>query len=461
MSTLEAAPQYTRLRDWDAWSKYMLFFLFGFYLIGRSFSYLGIPPAKLFIGDLTLAVFIIFRPRQLFDRWFGALTGGGPLGAFSWVLLISIVYGIFEVIRGVLSGFSPIVALQNLVFNLYPLYFFLGLWVGARRPELMLKVLQFFAWGLCIYGPFYYFFLHNVTITMPGSDSVTIFGQATGGAFVILGLLCLDPKPSRYWLPMTMGAVTFLVAQMRADWFGAAISFLIWGVLEKKLKRVATFFLGLAALLLVGAILNVDLPSSSSRGGAISTREIVARGLSAVNPELAKDLTGSEDTAMYAGTIKWREMWWHAIWENSQENKTNLIIGPGYGFELKKLVTYLNYDIRTPHNIFYFALGYTGWVGVSIFFALQIACVSILWRLYRVTGSAFGLAAYSATLFAAFFGNVLENPFGAIPLYCMMGLLVGPSLSAMAQPQRVRVSLGNPSRSFADARAFGEAYAGE
>jgi hypothetical protein len=176
---------------------------------------------------------------------------------------------------------------------------------------------------------------------------------------------------------------------------------------------------------------------------------------------MAKDLTGSEDTAMYGGTIKWREMWWHAIWENSQENKTNLIIGPGYGFELRKLVTYLNYDIRTPHNIFYFALGYTGWLGVSIFFALQISCISMLWRLYRVTGSAFGLAAYSATLFAAFFGNVLENPFGAIPVYCMMGLLVGPNLSRMAQPALERVSVGNSSRAFTEVRAFDEAYAGK
>jgi hypothetical protein len=461
MSTFEAAPQPTRMRDWDLWSKYVLFLMFGFLLTGRSFSYLGIPPAKMFIGDVSLAAFIILRPRQLFDRWFGALTNGGPLSGFSWMLLISILYGFFEVIRGVLSGFSPVIALQNLVFNLYPLYFFLGLWVGARTPDLMHKILQVFAWGLCIYGPFYYFFLHNITITMPGSDSVTIFGQATGGAFVILGLLCLDPKPSRYWLPMISAAVCFLVAQMRADWFGAAISFTIWGLLEKKMKRVAGFFAGLLALLLLGALLNVDLPSSSSRGGAISTREIVARGISAVSPEMAKDLTGSEDTAMYGGTIKWREMWWQKIWENSQENKTNLIIGPGYGFELRKLVTYLTYDIRTPHNIFYFALGYSGWLGVSIFFALQIACILMLWRLYRATGSAFGLAAYSATLFAAFFGNLLENPFGAIPLYCMMGLLVGPNLAKMAQPHGERVPLANPSRAYADVRAFDEVYAGE
>ena len=140
MSVIEAETQMTGVRPWDAWSKYLLLFLVGFCLTGRSFSYLGIPPAKLFIGDLTLAAFIFLRPRELFDRWFVALTKGGPLAPFSWVLLISIFYGVFETIRGVLAGFSPLIAFQNLVFNVYPLFFFLGLWVGARRPDLLRRL---------------------------------------------------------------------------------------------------------------------------------------------------------------------------------------------------------------------------------------------------------------------------------------------------------------------------------
>ncbi len=463
MSVTQAAPEMTRFRDWDAWSKYLLLFLLGFCLTGRSFSYLGIPPAKLFIGDLTLAAFILLRPRQLFDRWFSALTKGGPIAPFGWVLLISIAYGIFETIRGILVGFSPLVAFQNLVFNIYPMYFFLGLWVGARRPELMRRLIQLYAWGLCIYGPLYFLVLNKVTLTMPGSDNVEVFGQAGGGAFVILGLLCFESKLARYWLPITVGAMIFLAGQVRSDWFGAALSFMIWGVLEKKMKPVAMFFLGLVALLLLGAVFDVNLPSPASRGGAISSREILARGLSVINPEMAKDYTGSEDTATYAGTISWRENWWHAIWNNSQENTTNFIIGPGYGFLLRNLVSYLRgMDLRTPHNIFYFALGYSGWAGVCIFFALQISCFMMLWRLYRVTGQAFGLAAWASTLFAAFFGNVLETPSGAIPLYIMIGLLVAPVVSLVAHPvRRPMHSLGDESPELAAVNGFDEAYARE
>jgi hypothetical protein len=164
----------------------------------------------------------------------------------------------------------------------------------------------------------------------------------------------------------------------------------------------------------------------------------VARGLAAVSPDLARDVTGSDDVSFYAGTITWRKNWWKAIWQNSNENYTNFLVGPGYGFVLKNLVNYLkqNGDVRTPHNIFYYALGYSGWIGVVIFFTLQIACALMLWRTYRLTGQAYGLALWAATLIAAFFGNVMETPSGAIPLYLTIGLIVGPTLDMVPSAAR-------------------------
>jgi O-Antigen ligase len=427
---------YTRVEDggtpflkWDMWSKWALFLLVGYALTGRSFSYLGIPPAKLFIGDLTLAAFLFLQPRKIFDPWILALTKGGPVTSFAWVLLLSIAYGIFEVIRGVLAGFSSVTALQNLVFNVYPLFFFLGLWLGARRPELLLRYIQTFAILLCFYAPLYFLVLHKIYLVMPGSD-VPVFGQAGGGGLVILSLLCLVPKPARWWPVLVIAAATLLAAQVRAEWLGTGAAILLWGVLSRKMNRVAMIGLGIAALLVVGALLDVDLPSPGERGGAISSSEIVARGLAAVSPDLARNLTGSDNVGFYKGTITWRENWWNAIWVNSNENRTNLLIGPGYGFELRNLVNYLKQsgDVRTPHNIFYYALGYSGWFGVFIFFALQLSCASMLWRVYRLTGQAYGLAVWASVLIAAFFGNVLETPSGAIPIYLTMGLIIGPTL---------------------------------
>ena len=430
MGYTQAEEVSTPFLKWDMWSKWVLFLLVGYALTGRSFSYLGIPPAKLFIGDITLAAFIFLQPRKILDPWILALTKGGPVSSFSWVLLLSIAYGVFEVIRGVLVGFSPITALQNLVFNVYPLFFFLGLWLGARRPELLLRYIQTFAVLLSIYAPLYLLFLNKIYILMPGSDGVPIFGQAGGGGLVILSLLCLDPKPARWWPAMVIAAACFLAAQVRSEWLGTGIAVLLWGALSRKMNRVAMIGLGLFAVLAIGALLDVNLPAPAERGGAISSTEIVARGLAAVSPNLARDLTGSDNVGFYQGTITWRQNWWKAIWQNSNENYTNLLIGPGYGFTLKNLVNYLKQsgDVRTPHNIFYFALGYSGWFGVVIFFALQLTCVSMLWRVYRLTGQAYGLAVWAATLTAAFFGNVLETPSGAIPIYLTMGLIIGPTL---------------------------------
>ena len=438
----ETEPQSLPIRKWDLWAKWILFLLVGLALTGRSFSYLGIPPAKLFIGDLTLAAFIFLRPRKLFDPWLKALTNGGPLGAVSWILLISISYGIFQVIRGVLLGFSPVVAIENVVFNVYPLFLFLGLWVGARRPELLLRYIQVF--GICffLYAPLYLLFLHNIQLMMPGADGVPVFGQAGGGGYIILSLLCLDPKPGRWWPVMTMGAIVLLAGQVRAEWLGTCVALLIWGVLSRKMNRVAMIGVGIFAVLLIGFLLDVNLPSPGERGGAISSTEIVARGLAAVSPDLARDMTGSDNVSFYRGTITWRQNWWKAIWQNSQENYTNLLIGPGYGFLLRNLVTYLkdSGELRTPHNVFYYALGYSGWIGVTIFLSLQAACGMLLWRVYKATGQSWGLAVWASLLLAAFFGNVMETPSGAIPFYLTMGLFVGPAMATMSSPVRERLS---------------------
>jgi hypothetical protein len=441
MHYTEMEPESLPMRKWDLWSKWVLFLLVGLSLTGRSFSYLGIPPAKLFIGDLTLAAFIFLRPRQVFDPWIKGLTKGGPLGPLAWTLLISISYGIFQVIRGVLLGFPPLTAVENLVFNIYPLYVFLGMWLGKRRPDLLLRFVQVFAILFCIYAPAYFLYLNKISVMMPGSG-VPLFGQAGGGGFIILSLLCLDPKPGRWWPVMAIAACGFLAAQVRGEWLGIVVATLIWGVLSKKMAKVAMMGAGIFAVLAVGAILDVNLPSTGERGGAISSSEIVARGLAAASPDLARDLTGSTNVNFYNGTITWRKNWWRAIWANSQDNYTNLLIGPGYGFALKNLVTYLSVssDLRTPHNVFYYALGYTGWIGVTIFFSLQAGFAALLWRVYKLTGEAWGLAAWAATLVSAFFGNVMETPAGAIPLYILIGLFVGPVLGALSSPAREALS---------------------
>jgi hypothetical protein len=293
----------------------------------------------------------------------------------------------------------------------------------------MLKIIRIIAWVVCFYGPAYLLYLHKLPWTMPGSD-VSIFSQV-GGSFVLVGLFCLERNLSKYWLPLTVSAFMMLAAQVRAEWLGFGLMLLIWGFLGKKMSKVLMVAGIVVALLAIGFISDVTLPSTAERGGAVSSREIVARGLSAVSQDLAEQYSSAKNVRFYAGTIYWRTKWWHAIWDEVNEDLTTEVIGKGYGYPIANLVPDLkNQDLRTPHNVFFFCLSYSGWLGVVLFCSLQLSVFILLWRTYKRTGQPFGLCVWASTVTGAFFGNVFETPFGAIPSYLLVGMLLAPGLKS-------------------------------
>src|SRR4051794_2339174 len=150
------------MRKMDFWSKAAAFLALGYAIGGKPFSYIGVPPIKLFIGEICLASFLFFKWRDVFRQWFTALIETVPFSGVAWCLLLSLFYGIVETARGVYTGYSPLTAIQNLVFNVYPLYIFLGIWAGTRYPELMLKIIRIVAWVVCFYGPAYLLYLHTL-----------------------------------------------------------------------------------------------------------------------------------------------------------------------------------------------------------------------------------------------------------------------------------------------------------
>ena len=87
-------------------------------------------------------------------------------------------------------------------------------------------------------------------------------------------------------------------------------------------------------------------------------------------------------------------------------------------------------DIRTPHSAFYFALGYTGWVGVVLFAALQFAIFRLLWRSHREAGQPAGIVWWVMGLAMASFEEGFETPFKAIPFYLLCGMAMAPGLLA-------------------------------
>jgi len=264
---------------------------------------------------------------------------------------------------------------------------------------------------------------------------------------------------------MAIAGMTMLAVQVRAEWLSIAVAFMVWGALERKLRKVGLVVAIVTVLLAAGYVADVDIPSPAERGGSISSREIVARGLAAISPDLAREYTDSTNVSFYYGTIYWRTRWWNAIWDSVHDDRTTMLIGNGYGFPLASLVPdSVSSDTRSPHNIGLYALGYSGWIGLIIFLAFQTSLMILGWKTYKATGQAWALAFWISGLINAFFGNSFETPMGAIPFYLVLRLAFGPALSWNRASNRYfeteafeeRPQRAKASREAAFVRSFGD-----
>jgi hypothetical protein len=428
----------------DGWTVLASVLIIGYFSMSRSFAYFGIPPFKLFIGELSLAALVVFRFRMVIGRWIRTLVAPGALNSIGWAYLLFFAFGLFELGRGLERGFPLLVAIQNFAFHYYPLFLFAGIWLGRRDPLFLRRVLRQLAWFNGVYGTLYVLTLGRVpNVIIPGSGDVPLFGQPGGSAVALLAILAFESDMRKSSVPMLLNGFVMLGVQVRSEWLGFLVAVTLWGVLSGRLNRVVRIGSAIILLLTVGFITDVRLPSPSGRGGAIAVRELVARGIAPLNKDLAAQYSAqSEDADMYAGTFAWRVGWWLAIWDDiTAAGPTVKLVGEGYGFPLRDLVNYTGDVVRTPHNIFFFCLGYTGWLGVIIFFGFQATLAVAAWRVFQVTRNPFAIAFWFLSVLAAFFGNFFETPFGAIPFY----LVFGAALTDSSFVPRRRVKPGRAS----------------
>jgi hypothetical protein len=395
----------------DNWTKFAIFQLYGFFVAGKLFAYVA--------GPLVIA--IIFN-RRLCERIYKSLIGQNVLTYVCWILLISILDGIFGLVYGLLSGYSPVTALEIFVFNLCPIYLFLGIWAGERKHNLARIFVAFNAWYFTIFTFVYYaFFRNSLVVEHPGS-----------GIGTLLGLFCFEFSLARYWFPILVLCFDFFAAQIRADWASLAVALSVWGSATRRLGRVMAIVVVLVAILAFGFVIDFRMPGLPGRGGEFSARDTIGRALSSFAPDVAQEY--ASDAQVYAGTVAWREKIWKAIREAVDEDYTTRVFGLGYGFPLPSLVPDLKgSDLRSPHSVFYFTLLYSGAAGVTIFFTLQAALMILLWRAYKATGQIYGVVLQITLLTAAFFGNYYEAPQAAIPSYLLLGMCIGPMFSQSRQ----------------------------
>jgi hypothetical protein len=248
---------------------------------------------------------------------------------------------------------------------------------------------------------------------------------------VILGLLCFERDLRAVWFILVLNIVITLAWQVRSEWAGLALGVLTWGLLAGRLGRVLA--MGMAGLAVLGmiALADIRLPG---RNGDVSLSETLGRVIAPIDLELAEELTPG--ARYHAGTAEWRELWWDGIWRSVHSSPMLEAFGHGYGFLLVNLAPAggeYKESTRTPHSVFYYALGLTGWVGVVVFGALQLTILRLLWQSYRLTGQAAGIAWWVLGMVRFSFEEGLESPMKAIPFYLLIGICMAPALQLNVQ----------------------------
>jgi hypothetical protein len=420
----------------DMWAKTAGLLLVGYLCLSRTFAYVGIPAWKAFIGEAVLVSFVVAGPRMGKIEWAWLAWKMAARRALVYCYLVFLGYGVFEVFRGIQSGNPPLVALRDLAFNLYPVYFLLGIWAGLTRPDLLPRLIRGFAWFNGIYGVLYILFLNRVSWDVVGDSgdtaAVPIFAQPLYSFVALLGLLAYEKNLSRSWHLYLLNGFVMLGMQIRTEWLAFAVGVVVWCVLTRQGKRVVQAGAVLVSLLAVMYFTNFRLPSPRGRAEEdFSARQSVDRALAPFRADVSsmEAAQGSGGTDPQEATFVFRTVWWLAIWDSVHSSLQTTVLGHGYGFPLGDLVPYLEGAfIRTPHNEFFFALGYTGWLGVALFFLFQFGILRLLIEAHRVTAEPFGIVLWVAMMVFGMFFPLCETPYGAIPFYLLTGWLAVPAV---------------------------------
>jgi hypothetical protein len=410
---------------------------------GLHITVMGIP---LYVGEIGLAILIgpaLWRLR----RW----RPQAPMLAL-WVWM----------------GFSAILTITQLTTYrtdairdaatwYYGLYALIGLavWKSLNRVVIRRWMLLVVVLGLLPTFTFMGLFGEAGSHIQPAFLDVPIAYVApdTAGAQALMGVLFvlagLHTGSARWlgpvvWLLVPLGAAAVLALQARAlGVAGAAaiavlLGFRVW-------RSVVLFALLATVLLVVTSVLNIGVGRrlSTGLGETLSASSLLERQFSTV-----AFVSGSDVSRFDAGTIAWRLTWWRALLAETEDDLGMLLIGRGYGPDLRQVVKkyagpFSIYDqgvdvgrpVRSPHSIVMTLLARSGLIGLGLWLLmlfLSATWIAVAVRKYRRHGDEFTarfgvwIAAQLVVILGiALFGVVLEGPVAGIPFFWLLGLAFG------------------------------------
>lgn len=423
------------------WIKTAGLLLLGYLCLSRTFAYVGVPVWKAFIGEAVLVLFVVAGPGMGKMKWPWAAWRIPALRPCLTSYALFLGYGLVQVLRGIQAGNPALVALRDFAFNLYPVYFLLGIWAGATRPALLPKLLRGFAWFNGIYGMLYLLFLNRVEWYVPGVSSeiaaVPIFPQPVYSFVALLGLMVFERNIAKVWHLLILNGFVMLGMQFRTEWLAFSVGAITWLALTRQSKRVLQAGLAFVSLVTIMYFADVKLPGPEIRaGGEISVKSLVDRGTSVFHADLTDSnaAAGMGTAEAQEATFVWRTVWWLAIWNAVHENVRTSILGFGYGYPLGDLVPYLEGEfIRTPHNQLLYTLGYGGWVGTVLYLMLQWQVLRLLLAARQRTGDCFGVVFWAACMVFSLFFPLGETPYGAVPFYLTAGWVAAEQFAPRVQ----------------------------
>lgn len=247
------------------------FLIVGYFCMGRSFAYWGIPPLHLFIGEIVLGCFLFWGPVSARGRWPWVAANSLSLRRYRQLLLASIAFGVFQVFRGILLGHPVLSAIRDLAFNYYAIYFFLGVWVALNHPEFLPRLLRFAAWANGFYGILYILVLSRLAWFFPGVSQevipVPIFGQPMFSGAILLGLLSVEKDLRAVWPLLLLNAAVLIGMVTRGEWLAFGVGLFTWALLTRNFGRVTLG--GLTILVLLGGmyLTGFQMEAPEGRGG--------------------------------------------------------------------------------------------------------------------------------------------------------------------------------------------------
>jgi hypothetical protein len=418
----------------------------GYVVLTRGFSGLHVPLGglPLYVGELGLALLLLPALRRLERAWIGPPA---------------ILLAMWMAYNGVLTlrdlPVYGIDTLHDAATWYYGLYAIIGAVVwrtlgadGLRRALAPIFVLSPLAGAIAL-G------IGLLPVVQPPFADSSLFTAKTD----IIGMHLLG------------ATAFFLTGQHRraAPWAGRVAPLVVAAAMLYVLVGLnrATFIglLGLLALLAVYGMWRPILISAATgllvlgllaaSGVRVSAGGRVADFATVLDREASLLRVSSQDLVDYrttgadvlnTGSVSWRILWWHALWDDAVGEPRTLLFGRGYGVDLRGVVARYapsgiiyagggqdneDHPLRSPHNIAMTLLGRSGLVGLALWLLLLGACFG---RVLRTTLAArhagrrddellgvWFLAEGVLIVLVALFGVVLEAPHAAIPFFVILG----------------------------------------